>query len=419
MPTTPNQENLIQRTDSKSVYFFCNSEGTPIYKTKEIHADKRIIYYPYNFNLSSQKVKPKQLKCVEFKGWDREQALPKIMKSAPYGLKFESSPQVLNLLHKKFPGLEKIIITKDGNSRFSSKTITFGWTDLADLIRKLKREKAHYTGDRKYLVNELLSEFTEKVPKLPRVLKAGQLEQYLGRFTSFEKISVSDIDAFSQIFTDLPIARISATTHLIRTKEKIDIIYIDDIIISFEQLMKTSGDNEEKWQQYFIQHTWTLNHLFPYEVVLHKGKAYVGGKTVENEEGRIVDFLFSSGFKDNYALLEIKTPKTPLLKKNAYREPAVFPLSDELSGSVNQCLDQKDTYIKDFGKSSKTFDPKAVLVIGEKKSLTSAQAICFELYRSNQKNVEIVTFDELYAKLLGLYQVLTGNKRTNKKTRRA
>lgn len=414
MEFTPNRENLTEDTAARKVYSFCNAEGKPIYKTKEIYSDSRIVFYPYNFNLSNQQVKPKRLKRIEFTGWSEPRHLPKIMKPAPYGLKFESSAQILNVLHKKFPLLEKMVISKDGATRFSQKTISFNWDDLSSLIRRLKKEKNGYVADRKYLVNDLLSELTGKVPKMTRVLKAGELEEYLSRFGSYDKISHKDIDAFSKVFSDLPITRISATSHLIKTKEKIDLIYIDDIISNFQDLLRTQRDDEEKWQRYFLKHTWTLNHLFPYEVILHKDKAYVGGKTLENENGRIVDFLFSSGFKDNYALLEIKTPKAPLLKKSAYREPAVFALSDELSGGVNQCLDQKDTLIKEFGIRSKTFDPKAVLVIGEKEPLTEHQKNCFELYRSNQKHVEIVTYDEIEMKLLGLYKVLTGKERKKK-----
>jgi hypothetical protein len=411
MTYIPNHENLTDDTEKKQVYSFCNAEGRPIYKTKEIHSDRRITFYPYNFNLSTQVVKPKQLKRIDFVGWSGLIDLPKIMKPAPYGLKFESSTQLLNILHKKFPLLEKLVISKDGSTRFSQKTITFNWKDLSMVIRRFKKEKNGYSSDRKYLINDLLSGLSDKVQKIPRTLKAGELEEYLSKFSSYDKITYKDIDAFSQIFAELPIAKISATTHLIKTKEKIDLIYIDDIISKFQQLLRHNRDDEEKWQQYFLEHTWTLNHLFPYEVILHKDKAYVGGKTLENEDGRIVDFLFSSGFKDNYALLEIKTPKALLLKNRAYRDPAVFSLSDELSGGVNQCLDQKDTLIKDFGRLSKTFDPKAVLVIGEKEPLTAHQKNCFELYRSNQKHIEIVTFDELEKKLLGLYKVLTGKER--------
>ncbi|MBS1507255.1 MAG: hypothetical protein JSS79_11470 [Bacteroidetes bacterium] len=109
------------------------------------------------------------------------------------------------------------------------------------------------------------------------------------------------------VLSDLPTTKITSTSHVVKTKEKMDVIYLEDIINQYQSLLKNSPTEEEKWQQFFQSHTWTLTHLFPYEVILSKGKAYVGGKTFENDEGRIVDFLFETGFKDNFALLRGKT----------------------------------------------------------------------------------------------------------------
>ena len=133
--------------------------------------------------------------------------------------------------------------------------------------------------------------------------------------------------------------------------------------------MSSKVDNEKQWQKFFGTNSWILNHLFPFEVILRKQEAYVGGKTFENEDGRIVDFLFQNGFQDNYALLEIKTHKKSLLKKSPYRKPDVFSYSDDLSGGISQCLDQKDVFLKDFGKELKVIEPKAILVIGLKDNL--------------------------------------------------
>ncbi|MBL7722923.1 MAG: DUF4263 domain-containing protein [Chitinophagaceae bacterium] len=408
MPLEPNQENRTQKSHSKEVYHYYNSEGKPIFKTKEIARDK-IIFYPYTVNRALDIAKPKRIKTVEFRGWKTIGAIPKIFRKKPgYGFKFESSTQFWNLLYKKFSNLEKVIVTTTGPTRFSNKTITFNWNDLSKIVRVLKKESELYKLSRKHLVHEILSEQNKKVKKLERILKAGELEDYLSKFTSYEKMSVNDIDSLTQILSDLPTAKITATAHIIKTKEKLDTIYLEDIIEEFDQLMKTKPADEEAWQKFFEQHTWTLTHLFPYEVILRKGKAYVGGKTLENEEGRVVDFLFENGFKDNFALLEIKPPSKALLKNHAYREPDVYPVSDELSGGVNQCLDQKDSFLRQYGLKYQSLDPKAILVIGRKTGLNTNQSKCFELYRANQKNVDVVTYDELRAKLKGLHDVITG-----------
>src|SRR5690606_36823473 len=108
-----------------------------------------------------------------------------------------------------------------------------------------------------------------------------------------------------------------------------------------------------------------------------------------------------------FALIEIKTHKKELLKKVPYRKPSTFCMSDDLSGGIAQCLDQKDTYIKDFGNKYPTFDPKCILIVGRKDNLSSNQKNCFELLRANQSTVDIVTFDELFKKLQGLLKVIS------------
>lgn len=413
MPYEPNKENRTQKTIKKEVYHYCNSEAKPIYKTKELTGDK-ITFYPFSVNLADDTARPKRIRVVEFKGWKTVEGLPKIFKKkSPYGFKFDGSTQLLNVLYKKFPALEKVAVTKTGQTRFSEKTITLNWNDFSGMVRELKRENQNHILDRKHLVHEIISNQTGKVQMLGRLLRAGELEDFISKFTSYDKISAEDIDSLTKVLRDIPSTKITATAHIIKTKEKLDTIYLEDIIAEFDNLMKSKPADEESWQRFFEQHTWTLNHLFPYEVILHKGKAYVGGKTIENDEGRIVDFLFQTGFKDNFALLEIKPPSKILLKNNPYRDPDVYPVSDELSGGVNQCLDQKDIFLRDQGQKNLSLDPKCILLIGRKTALNAHQGKCFELYRANQKNVDIVTYDELKAKLKGLHDVITGKFKKN------
>lgn len=409
---TPNQENLIDSPSDRKIYYYCDSAGNAIHKSKEISPIQRIfVFYPYNLNRQTEQVKPKRLKVVEFRGWRSLEDLPKDFRKTPgYGFNSASSKQFLNRLYKKFPKLEKLVIVVNGQTRFSTKTITLNWGDFESAIKQINRERFLYDRSRKILTNNVISTLTNKVTRIERTLTAGELEYFLSKFDSYDKISHKDIDALTQILSDLPRTKITTTEHIIKTKEKIDLIYLEDIIKQYEKLMRVNEDNEEEWQNFFQNHTWTLNHLFPYEVVLSKGKAFVGGKTFENAEGRIVDFLFQTGFKDNFALLEIKTPKKQLLKNLAYRAPSVFSVSDELSGGVNQCLDQKDIFMRDLGQKYQSLDPKSILLIGQKNKLSIEQAKCFELFRANQKNIDVVTFDELQTKLSGLYEVITGKK---------
>jgi len=406
----PDQENITQETDLKTIFEFCNSEGKPVFLSKIFFKkEKTILLYPFSLNRSIGQITPKKIKIIEFKGWNSLNDIPTDFKNyGGYGFKTLRLKQFMSFLYKKFPQLEKLTVGINIKSRFSIKTVTLDWGELETALKQIGREKFNYDRNRKSIINNIVSGMTEKVRRVSRMLNAGELEYFLNRFDSFEKISVRDIDSLTKILIDTPTSKISSTSYIIKTKDKIDTIYLEDIIKKFENLLEIKNDNEEEWQVFFQENTWIMNHLFPFQVLLRKGKAYVGGKTLENEDGRIVDFLFETGFKDNFALLEIKTHMKELLKKRAYREPEVFPISDELSGGVNQCLDQKDIFLRDSGSKQKSLDPKTILVIGQKKKLTKEQITCFELYRANQKNVDIVTFDELLSKLKGLYEVVTG-----------
>ncbi len=408
MTHTPKQENKIIDNNDKIVYFYCDETGSPVHKAKEIFkSQKKIILYPYSVSRDNGIIRVKKIKEIEFRGWNSIGDIPlDFRKTNGYGVSSQRMRFLLFVIYQKFRELEKLVIDRYGPNRFYSKTITFNWPSLDTILNKITKDHNWYIKNRKLFVGNELAKITPKVEYKKRYLYSGELTAFLKKFDSCAKISSDDIDSLAQIIEDLPSSKISITSHFIKTKERIDTIFLDSLIEQFEQLQTAKNDNEEKWQQFFEKNAWILTHLFSYQVILKKGKAYIGGKTIENDEGRIVDFLFESGLKDNFAMLELKTHKKELLKKTPYRKPDVYAVSDELSGGINQCLDQKDTLIKDFGAKYKTFDPKCILVIGQKDELNENQSKCFELYRANQKHVDVVTFDELLEKLKSLQRVL-------------
>lgn len=413
MKFEPYTEVLAQENSSKQIFFFTDGEGKAVFKSREIFkTGQRFIFFPFSLNRKQNQITARKIKTIEFQGWAKISDLPKDFKKQPgFGFNSNRAKHFFSIFTRKLPQVRQLKISLNGKTKFSNTIATLNWSEFESILRKINKEKVLYDINRKATATNSLAEVTSKVKKTKRILNSGELEFFLSRFESFEKISAKDIESLAKVLSDLPVTKITATSHIIQAKEKIDTIYLEDILSEFENLLSSASDNEEQWQKFFQNNAWTLTHLFPYEVFLNKGKAYVGGKTFENEEGRIVDFLFHTGFQNNFALLEIKTPKKGLLKNTPYRSPSVFSISDELSGGVNQSLDQKDVFLKEFGKNHKLFDPKCVLVIGLKSTLTEKQRDCFELYRANQKNVDIVTFDELHTKLTGLLKVITGNSK--------
>ena len=103
------------------------------------------------------------------------------------------------------------------------------------------------------------------------------------------------------------------------------------------------------------------------------------------------------------------------MKSSQYRGSDVYPMSEDLSGGIAQVLDQKDNLQKEFidlkkGEKVESYNPKCILVIGMVKDLTEEQQKSFELIRSNSKDVEIITFDELFQKIKGLKKIIMGEE---------
>ncbi len=116
--------------------------------------------------------------------------------------------------------------------------------------------------------------------------------------------------------------------------------------------------DEEFWQKQIASSPILLQQIFEAPVTIVKEKAYVGGKSVFDDRGKLVDFLLKNSVTHNVSLVEIKTPATPLLGSK-YRT-GVFPLSGEVMGAVAQVLTYRDSLSKEFrtlvGNSGGGFD---------------------------------------------------------------
>ena len=169
---------------------------------------------------------------------------------------------------------------------------------------------------------------------------------------------------------------------------------------------------EEEWQKIFSDHQWVLSQIFPCPCTILNEKAYVGGKGLSNRGGNLADFIYRNSITQNVALIEIKTPLTPLLG-GGYR--GTYSLSSELSGAINQVLNYKDSLSKEFyairGHSQdefEAFNPKCCIIIGKAETLNSSQLSTLENYRNILMNVNVITFDELVQKVRDMLSLFRG-----------
>ena len=177
--------------------------------------------------------------------------------------------------------------------------------------------------------------------------------------------------------------------------------------------------NEEFWQQSLSDYSFVLSQVFSSPVVMIGEKAHVGGKNINNKGGKQTDFLLKSAKTDHLLLVEIKTPVTELLDNSAYRKN-VFSPSKELGGSVTQIGSYKLKLSKEFdslraetndstGEKIRLVEPRCVVIIGDTSQLdTPSKMDSFEIYRRGLRNTDVITFDELFAKIEMLVKLLQG-----------
>ncbi len=163
--------------------------------------------------------------------------------------------------------------------------------------------------------------------------------------------------------------------------------------------------NEEFWQIVFNKNPYVLSQLFAVPVIFIKDKAYVGGMNIDHQDAKFVDYLFTNESSNDALLVEIKTPATKLVGRS-YRK-GVFNPSSDLAGSVIQVLDYRrelsnniHTITRGTEHTIDVFSPRCVIIAGnaEKELDNEKKRKSFELFRTNLKDVEIVTFDELFKK---------------------
>lgn len=170
---------------------------------------------------------------------------------------------------------------------------------------------------------------------------------------------------------------------------------------------------EPVWQHFFAHNDWIFGYGLDYKFlgILQK-EAHLSSSDLAGKEEIIGDFLL--GCNKFTVLVELKKPSTCLFDKDKNRSNC-WSLSTDFINSVSQILEQKASWqvsaeknaTQNFDDSGellhqKTFDPKAILVIGrssefsgeEKEQIIKSKT--FELFRRDSRNINIMTFDELF-----------------------
>ncbi len=417
-----NTRKEFVHTDSKTKKTFYFEDTEYGYKTKskeEFKNSDKVIHYPIKWEGGA---KYKTIKKFTYLGFNGK--LPVGVNKAAsktYGFTKTLGPFSYKLdTDFKF---KEVIIEKNGKALIdqtkqilylNEKTLQKLNTDFSTVY---KSNRATTNDALEVILYEI---FPKEFKKPTKTYTTNALSAALSSWgNDINEFSLSDKKAIQELFDKLTIGTTFLTKDsLKKTKEIIDHKYIKSTIEEFKKQLKQTTETkslEKKWQAFLKSNSWIFSTIFSQPVILFKDEAYVGGKTLDNQNGKHNDFLIKSSLSNNISFLELKTHLSPLVEAKPYRGKDVFCVSKGLTGSIAQVLNQRDNFQKEFDsikRKSKddfeTFNSKCLVIVGKISSLSKEQNYSFELYRSNSRDVEIMTFDELLKKIESFQDIIEG-----------
>ena len=203
--------------------------------------------------------------------------------------------------------------------------------------------------------------------------------------------------------------QISELYSLTRTVEAVTLErLIDKFAIKLNE-----GKAESHWQKFLMENPFILRMAFGLPIAVFGEQVSVGGTGFQNSGGKLADFLIQTGLQGNLSIIEIKKPATMLVEVKPYRGKIHAP-AKELAGAVNQILDQRYRLQQEITQKKANDEVKDVyaysvgcLVIIGRNPESVDHKKSFELFRTSQRDVTIITFDELLAKLRALHEFLS------------
>jgi len=196
------------------------------------------------------------------------------------------------------------------------------------------------------------------------------------------------------------------------TKQDLDIITgrKDGLTLFHKKLDVDKDWGEPEWQIFFEQNTWIFGYGLDYRFLsILQREAAVSDSDLDGSNTVNSDFLLGS--TDFTVIVELKRPDTPLFSSSKNRSQS-WKLSVELVDAISQILAQKASWEIKSAQTNydengnvieqKTNDPKSILIIGRNDCFRDnprdrdIKQRSFELFRRDSRNVEIITYDELY-----------------------
>jgi hypothetical protein len=264
-------------------------------------------------------------------------------------------------------------------------------------------------GDLDLCKDEDGAKIIEIVTSTPNTREHFAYEMLMG--SMYSKTCIDENNAQEAI---LAMSRLMNARSMIIFKDTFEkLIWSGYLVGDLKDLLKTwetNKDNKDEkfWEEVFCSNQLVLSQVFSFPVTIFQNQAYVGGKGINNVGGNYVDFLIKNPISENILLLEIKTPKSQLLVNKPYRK-SVYSIHSDLVGAVIQVSTQRDSLLKEYHQLKNNYQrgfqalhPQCLVIAGNLDKEVMDDPIkrnSFELFRNGLKDVQIITYDELFCKI--------------------
>ncbi len=171
--------------------------------------------------------------------------------------------------------------------------------------------------------------------------------------------------------------------------------------------------DEKAWQHFFKTNEWMFGYGLDYRFSgILQQEFHASDATAAGKDTVISDYLL--GDKRFTTFVELKLPTTTLFGQQKNRSKS-WTLSSNLIAAYSQILEQKASgqikiettkeLLDDFNHeiSQRSYDSRTILIIGcwseidgEDLGIKSVKEKTFELFRRDSRNVDIITYDELF-----------------------
>ncbi|API86666.1 Shedu immune nuclease family protein [Francisella uliginis] len=195
------------------------------------------------------------------------------------------------------------------------------------------------------------------------------------------------------------------------SKDIVNIGYRKKGLEQFRENLKNNL-SEKKWQEFFKNNLWIFGYGLDYRFnSCLQDEASVSSSNLDGSNTVISDFLM--GDNSFTTFVELKKPQSKIFSVSKNRSNS-WCLTSEFFNAVSQILEQKasgqikleqsQNYTKNGNEIiQKAYDSKVILLYGSWQELESdnprdkqIKKKTFELFRRNNRNIEIITYDELF-----------------------